>query len=332
LFHNIVSLSNLLHAWEEFKRGKSKKKDVALFELNLEDNIFELHRSLVSKAYQHTEYEAFYISDPKLRNIHKASVRDRVVHQAVYRILCQIFDKHFIYDSYSSRKSRGTHLGVRRSYKACRKVSKNWRRKIYILKCDVRKFFDSMDHSILRVLIEKKVLCLETMRLVDLVLESFKKETGKGLPLGNVTSQLFANIYLDQFDQFVKHGLKMRYYFRYCDDFIIISENKQFLSELVDKIKIFLDQNLLLKLHPDKVEIRSMRQGIDFLGYVCLPNMIVLRTKTKKRIIKKIKIMFGKLKAGEISLTTFKNTLMSYLGVVSHCCSREIEFYIKRFL
>ena len=195
----------MLAAWKEFRKNKRKKKDVTLFELHLEDNIFDLHQELIFKAYTHGTYAAFYICDPKRRHIHKASVRDRLFHQAIFRVLYPIFEKHFIYDSYTSRMLRGTHYGVERSYIACRKVSKNWKRKIYILKCDVKKFFDSIDHDILRLLIERKVTCLDTMKLINLLFKSFEKGKGKSLPLGNVTSQLFANIYLNELDQFAKH-------------------------------------------------------------------------------------------------------------------------------
>jgi retron-type reverse transcriptase len=332
LFHNIVSIPNLLKAWKEFKRGKRNKKGVGDFEMCLEENIFELHEDLISKKYQHSEYADFYISDPKRRHIHKASVRDRVVHQAIFQILYPVFDKHFIYDSYSSRKSRGTHLGVQRTYRACRKVSKNWKIKTYVLKCDVRKFFDSIDHSILRNLILKKMDCDETMRLVGILFKSFEKEKEKGLPLGNVTSQLFSNIYLNELDQFAKHDLKLKYYFRYCDDFVIIHENKDFLLEIMEKIRNFLRENLELDLHPKKVEIRPLRRGIDFLGYVILPHMVVLRTRTRWRIIRKIKMMRKKLETDLISEEKFKSVLNSYFGVVSHCRARKTEAFIKRFL
>ncbi len=302
------------------------------FELHLEDAIFDVHEKLMSGTYVHGAYTDFYTYDPKRRHIHKAFVCDRVVHQAIYRVLNTIFDKHFIYDSYSSRTSRGTHLGVERSYKACRKVSKNWKRKIWVLKCDVRKFFDSIDHTVLKELIGKKVSCPDTMRLIDLLFGSFEKEKGKGLPLGNVTSQLFANIYLNELDQFAKHILKAKYYFRYCDDFIILSENEKFLFEIQEKIRVFLSEKLSLDLHPNKVEIRKMRRGIDFLGYVALPHMIVLRTRTKRRIMKKIKILLNQGNKNLVSENTFHSVIISYLGLVSHCRNRKLENYLKKFL
>ncbi len=200
VFHKIISLSNLIHAWKEFKRGKTKSSEIATFELFLEDNIFKLHQELVSKEYVHDPYSDFYICDPKRRHIHKASVRDRVLHQAVFRILYPIFDKHFIFDSYSSRIGKGTHFGVFRLTKAGRKITKNWKYSAYALKCDIKKFFDSIDHEILNNLISKKVYEKETLDFIALLLKTFEKAPGKGLPLGNVTSQLFANVYLNELD------------------------------------------------------------------------------------------------------------------------------------
>ncbi len=226
----------------------------------------------------------------------------------------------------------GTHYGVERAYTACRKISKNWKKKVYVLKCDVRKFFDSIDHTILRELILKKVLCFDTMHLIDLLFQSFEKEGEKGLPLGNVTSQLFSNIYLNELDQFTKHVLKARYYFRYCDDFIIIHENREVLLDFTRQIKSFLEKRLLLQLHPNKVEIRPIGQGIDFLGYVMLSYMIVLRTRTKRRIMKKIKITQEKLKSNSISISRFQSILVSYRGILSHCRNKKLEYYIRRLI
>ena len=296
--HTIISVSNLLAAWNEFKRGKRRKPDIAKFELHLEDNIFHLHRTLVSKTYTHDPYVDFYICDPKRRHIHKASVRDRVFHQAVFRVLYPIFDKHFIHNTYSSRFGKGTHRGVVRLMESCRKVSRNWKTEAYALKCDVKKFFDSVDHAILRRLISQKISDSATLSLIDAILKSFEKEKGKGLPLGNVTSQLFANIYLNELDQFAKHELKTRYYFRYCDDFVIVHQGRKFLENAIGKIRNFLSQNLLLTLHPNKIKIRTIREGVDFLGYVVLPNAVVIRTSTKKRIMRKVKYAHGQFLRG----------------------------------
>lgn len=305
---------------------------MAEFEFHLEDHLFLLHEELINKTYKPDPYQAFFVCDPKIRHIHKATVRDRILHQAIFRILYPIFDKHFIYDSYSSRLGKGTHRGSERLFKALRKVSRNWRWPVFALKCDVRKFFDSIDHEILFALIEKRISDPETLWLIDKVLRSFEKSSNIGLPLGNVTSQLFANIYLNELDQFVKHRLKTRYYFRYADDFIILFNDKPELVYLLRQIGVFLKEQLKLNFHPDKIQIRKLRQGIDFVGYVILPDAVILRTKTKKRIFKKLKKAKSEMLAGKISEEKFSKIKASYLGVLKHCKDKEIKRKIKKVL
>lgn len=302
-FYDVISLKNLLAAWREFRKGKRKKPDVTAFELNLEDNIFQLHSELVSGVWKPESYAFFRVNDPKPRIIHKASVRDRVLYQAVYRKLCQAFDPSFIYDSYSSRLKKGTHAGVKRFTAFAQKVSVNHRKASFVLKCDIRKFFDSVDHEILLKLINRKVSDKNLIILIRQIIYSFEILSGKGLPLGNVTSQLFANIYLNELDQFVKHKLEARYYIRYCDDFVILHQSNKVLLEWVEEIKKFCQEFLLLDLHERKTIIRKIHWGTDFLGYVVLPHRVVLRTRTKKRMLKMIN----------------DKNLSSYLGILSHC-------------
>src|SRR3989344_1133363 len=190
VFDQIISLDNLFLAWREFKRGKTK-------------------------TYQCADYTSFYVKDPKLRHIHKATIRDRVLRHAVFRVLYSIFDKHFIHDSYSCRLDKGTHKAVDNLEKYCRKLSQNNQLNIFTLKCDVRKFFDSIDQNILLRIIKDKIEDENAVWLIQKIITSFQKSNGKGLPLGNVTSQLFSNIYLNELDQFVKHNLKIKYYVRY---------------------------------------------------------------------------------------------------------------------
>ena len=317
-------------AWNEFKKGKRKKRDVALFELHLENNIFALHHTLVGQAYAHEPYADFYVCDPKRRHIHKATVRDRVLHQAVFRVLSPIFDRHFIHDSYSSRTKKGTHAGVLRLHDACRKVSRNWKYPAYALKCDVRKFFDSIDHAVLRRLIAQRVVDPTVLVLTNLLLASFSTTEGKGLPLGNVTSQLFANIYLNELDQFAKHELLAKQYFRYCDDFVIVSNDRHVLEKSIPRIAHFLNEKLLLELHPQKMEIRKVRQGIDFLGHVVLPHVKVLRTKTKRRILRRVNEVKHVFMQGGMRRDTFRGFIASYVGVLVHSCSKKLARNILR--
>ncbi|PWB38641.1 MAG: hypothetical protein C3F02_02930 [Parcubacteria group bacterium] len=313
-----MSLDNLFLAWREFKRGKTRKVETQEFEFNLEDNIFQLHQELVDKTYNHAPYQAFYVCDPKLRHIHKAGVRDRVVHQALYRILYHIFNKQFIYDSYSCRIGKGTHKGVKRLGNFVLRASLNYSQKIYALKCDIKKFFNNIDHKILLALLENRVEEVDVMWLIKKIINSFSSADNKGLPLGNVTSQLFGNIYLNELDQFVKHGLKQKFYIRYCDDFIILHKDKGYLANILKELNTFLKDQLRLDIHPGKISIRKVSQGIDFLGYVTLPHYRVLRTKTKRRILRLVN----------------KNNAPSYLGVLKHANTWELrkELLSKIFL
>lgn len=333
IFHKIISIKNLFLSWDEFKKGKRNRIDVQEFGYNLEDNIFKLHQELKSKTYNHSYYTSFYIQDPKLRHIHKASVKDRVLHHAVFRILYPIFDPIFINDSYSCRINKGTHKAVNRLQKYARKTSKNNTQTCYILKCDIKRFFDSITHNILISLIKNKIKDKDTNWLIEKIIKSFSIQTNKGLPIGNITSQLFANIYLNQLDYFIKHKLRIKHYIRYCDDFVILSNNKEYLQKYILQIDNFLKNNLKLSLHPDKIDIRKYYQGIDFLGYISFPYFRILRTKTKRRIFKKLKQKTIQLKQNKILKESFNQTIQSYLGILKHCNSyrlqQELENKIK---
>jgi len=325
IFWEIINLENLFLAWKEFRKGKKERKDVQKFEFRLEDNLFLIHEELKKKNYKHLPYTSFFIQDPKLRRINKATVRDRVVHQATFRILYQIFDKTFFFDSYSCRLCKGNHGAVRRLETFVRRSSRNYSRNIYVLKCDIKKFFDSIDHQILLSLVKRKILDDNTNWLLEKIIYSFEKTKGKGLPLGNVTSQIFANIYLNELDYFVKHELKVKYYIRYCDDFVILAEQREILCLVTLQINDFLKNVLKLELHENKIIIRKPRQGVDFLGYVVLPHYKVLRTKTKRRILKKLQKKRHELERGDISSISFHQSLQSYLGILTHCKGFKVK-------
>jgi len=325
-YDNLISIENIFQAWDEFKKGKLKKKDVAEFYRNLEDNLFELHRKLKNKTYRHGSYEDFYVTDPKRRHIHKASVSDRIVHHLLYKYLYNIFDKTFIFDSYSCRLNKGTHKAVKRLEKFTRKVSKNCSGQCWALKCDIKKFFASVDHKILLNLLRKRIKDEDIIQLLENVIASYASEEGnvKGIPLGNLTSQIFANIYMNELDQFVKHKLKIKHYLRYADDFIILDSNKENLLPCLDTSQQFLRQKLKLELHPQKILLRDLRWGIDFLGYIVLPHYALVRTKTKKRMFKKISEQKTDFRNGIISEYSFNQSFQSYLGFLKHANSYKI--------
>lgn len=288
IFHNfdsIISPENLLTSWREFLNGKRQRRDVVEFSMNLMNNIFSLYTDLKNKTYTHSNYQAFKINDPKPRDIHKAIVRDRLLHHAIYRILYPYFDSKFIYDSYSCRINKGTHKAIQRFEKFTRIVSKNNTKQCFILKCDIKKFFVNIDHKILKEILAKYIQDTDTLNLLNNIIDSFEK----GLPLGNLTSQLLVNIYMNEFDQYVKHKLKVKYYIRYADDFVILSQNKEYIEYIKNEMQTFLRKKLKLEMHPDKVFIKTIYSGIDFLGWIHFPKHRVLRTATKRRMMRNVK-------------------------------------------
>ncbi|MCK9379131.1 MAG: reverse transcriptase/maturase family protein [Candidatus Moranbacteria bacterium] len=325
-FEDIICLENLLEAWKEFEIGKKNRKDVQEFSMNLMDNIFSLHHNLFNHTYKHGGYQAFKINDPKPRDIHKASVKDRLLHHAIYRKLYPFFDKIFVADSYSCRMNKGTHRAINKFCEYAHIVSKNNTKTCWILKCDIKKFFASIDHRILLEILSEYISDKNIIWLLRNIVESFSA----GLPLGNLTSQLFVNIYMNKFDQFVKHRLKAKNYIRYADDFAFLSENKKRLENIIPEIEKFLSEELKLKLHPNKVFIKTFSSGVDFLGMVNFPKHKVLRTKTKKRMMKKIKRKKLDLGNKIISEDNFNQSFQSYLGILRHCEGWKIEKDIKK--
>jgi retron-type reverse transcriptase len=306
-YEYIIKIENLLTTWEKFLRGKRRKKDVILFQAKLGDNLSDIHHSLANGTYKHGPYKVFNISDPKPRKIHKATVRDRVVHHLIHKTLYPYFDKRFIYDSYSCRKEKGVHRALNRLKFFAGKVSKNNSRTCYILKCDIKKFFASVDHETLIKILKRYITDQNIICLIDKIVSSFYTiRNGVGLPLGNLTSQLFANVYMHEFDMFIKQELLVKYYIRYTDDFIILSDSKEYLDDLLPKIEEFLRIKLKLALHENKVYIKTHASGVDFLGWIHFSHHRQIRTSTKRKIIKKLK---GYPKP---------QTIISYRGLLGH--------------
>ncbi|MFA5935089.1 MAG: reverse transcriptase/maturase family protein [Candidatus Paceibacterota bacterium] len=227
LFHayeHIISLENLLLAWQEFLRGKNKKAGVQEFKIKLADNLIDLHSDLINRVYTHDKYQACKINDTKPRDIHIATIRDRVLHRAVYRILYLFFDNKFIFDSYSCRLNKGTHKALDRFCEFGKRASFDHTKTVWVLKGDIKKCFASIDQKILFDILKINIKDIDVLLLLKNIIKSFSSGVVyKGLPLGNLTSQLFVNIYLNEFDQFVKHKLKAKYYIRYADDFVFFS-------------------------------------------------------------------------------------------------------------
>lgn len=330
IFNEIISLDNLFSAWDKFKIGKRRRADVQQFEWRLEDNIFKLHYDLKNKAYRHDAYSSFIIHDPKRRHIHKATVRDRVLHHAIFSTLNPLFEPTFIANSFSCRINKGTHKGISILNDQLRQISGNGHKDCFALKCDIKKFFDTINQNILLGIMRRKIKDDNAVWLLREAIFSYSSKYSdifnqKGVPIGNLTSQLFANIYMNEFDQFVKHKLRVKNYLRYTDDFIIVSADWQYLRELINPIKSFLSIKLSLKLHPKKVTIDKFSCGIDFLGYVTLPHYRLLRTKTRRRMFRKLHQQSDKYISGIISKNSYSQSLNSYLGVMSHADAYELS-------
>ncbi len=319
-YQSIISLENLLQAWREFLVGKRSRKDVQDFERNFMDNVIALHSDLRDKTYSHSAYESFNISDPKPRHIHKATVRDRLLHHALYRNLYPFFARAFISDSYSCQLNKGTHRAMDRFRSFERQVSRNHTRTAWVLKCDVRKFFASIDQAVLLGILKQYIPDQDTLWLLSQIIGSFSStKPGLGLPLGNLTSQLLVNIYMNELDQFVKHSLGAKHYIRYADDFVVMSHDRSWLEELLPRIADFLNERLCLELHPNKVSIQALASGVDFLGWVHFSDHRVLRTVAKRRMFRGLGSRGGN-----------SQTVQAYLGLISHGNTKKLEQRVRQ--
>jgi retron-type reverse transcriptase len=309
LHHKIYNISNLILAWRKARKGKTKKLYVKEFEKDTLGNILKLYEELKDESYFPKPLKTFILRDPKTRKISKSDFRDRIVHHALIRVLEPIFDKIFIYDSCANRKGKGNLFALNRFDKFKRKVSRNgkingWLNnnqvKGYCLKADIKHYFQEVDHEILLKILKKKINDKQTISLIIKIIKNNSEkieEHKKGMPLGNLTSQFFANIYLNELDYFIKHKLKAKYYIRYVDDFVILHESKEKLRFWKDKINEFLENELKLELHPDKSKIIPLSNGIDFVGFRNFYYFRLLR----KRNITKMFLVIKKYQMGDIT-------------------------------
>lgn len=283
-FEEMFSLPALFAAWKSFEHGKRRRVDVCDYRVRLIEHLSDLHRDISAGTYRHGGYSAFTVADPKPRMIHKANVRDRIVHHAIHRALAPFFEAQFIYDSYSCRTNKGTHRAVRRLAACARRESANHTKTVWVLQCDIAKCFASIGHERLLSIMREHVVCNRTMTVIEEVVGSFSITPHRGIPLGNLTSQLFVNVYLNLLDQFIKRTLRARMYLRYTDDFLIVSRDKKFLETSLEHIHMFVRGTLGMELHPRKVRLKTLSSGVDFLGWINFPDYRVLRPSTRHRM------------------------------------------------
>ena len=323
LWPAVISFPSLFRAARKARRGKRFRPDVAQFEFDLERNLWRLHEELQTRSYQPGAYHTFLIYEPKQRQISAAPYRDRVVHHALAAVLESVFEPAFVTDSYACRKGKGTHAAVDRAQQYARRFR-------YVLKTDVRKFFPSVDHGILISLIERKIKDPNVMWLVNLIVDASNEqepvldwfpgddlfdpaERRRGLPIGNQTSQFFANAYLNPLDHFIRESLQAGGYVRYADDMLVFSDDKRELALWRTQITEFL-YSLRLKLHPRKSEIFPVACGIPFLGYRVFPTHRQVSKSNVRRFRRRVHVMQSDYAAGRISLEEIRQRMISWLG------------------
>ena len=285
LFESIYRFENLYKAFRKAIKGSGKTQDACRFHFNLEKELLMLKEELETDSYHPARYRYFKIFEPKERIISVAPFQDRVVHHALVQTLEPLIDRTFIYDSYATRKGKGTHKAIKR---AQRFLKSNY----YYLKTDIAKYFDSIDHDILLNLVEKKVKDKKTLLLVERIIRNSDTsrglEAGKGLPIGNLTSQFFANVYLDPLDHFLKDNLSVKCYIRYMDDTVVFSSSKEYLKKMLKKIKTFLADCLGLALNYKATFLNSRLHGLPFLGFRIFPNLIRIKQENLQRMKKRM--------------------------------------------
>lgn len=329
LYVGIASFDNIYEAWRKARRGKRYKTAAAAFEQNLDTELVALYQALADETWQPGGYRSFTIHEPKRRKISAAPFQDRVVHHALVNVLEPIYERKFIYDSYANRRGKGTH-------KALDRCTYYMRRYKYVLPCDVQQFFPAIDHQILKVILARTIACQPTLRLCEKIIDSgkgvlsseydmryfpgddlFAVNRRRGLPIGNLTSQFWANVYLNPLDQFVKHQLKARGYVRYVDDFLLFADDKATLHTWRDEIIGFL-AGLRLTIHEQRAQPKPVAHGIPFLGFTIYPDHRRLKRSKGIAYRRHLKTLWQQYQSGEITRKDGRASVMAWVGHVQH--------------
>lgn len=313
LYEQVYDWSNLLLAHRKASKGKRNKEPAARFEYRLEDNLIALQDELAAQTYRPGHYNSFYIHEPKRRLISAAPFRDRVVHHALCNVIEPVFERSFILDSYANRRGKGTHRALDRAQYFAR-------RHRYVLQCDVKQFFPSIDHELLRLALARKIKDRATLWLIDRILESgagvlseeyemvyflgddlFSANRLRGLPIGNLTSQFWANCYLNPFDHFVKRELRCAAYLRYVDDFLLFDDDK---ARLWDWRQAIIERlaRIRLTIHETCVQVRPCTEGIPFLGFVIYPHKRRLKRRKGVAYGRKLRGLARQYAQGQVTL------------------------------
>lgn len=313
LFEQIVSFENLWNAAHRAFRGKKGNIRVAEFYFHLETELLKLQQELASDAYQPRPYRMFEIYEPKRRIICAADFRDRVLHHAICHVLDPIFENGMISDTYACRRLKGTHRALQRAQQFSR-------RRRYFLKLDIEKYFPSIDHEVLKELLRRKLKDPKLLQLLDLIIDHPIPggEKGRGLPIGNLTSQYFANFYLGWLDHYLKHQQRVQFYIRYMDDLLLFDDRKVRLQELKQDIQHFVEARLKLELKQRATVLAPVQEGIPFLGFRIYPGLIRLQGENWRRFRKKVRKKEQLYQQGEIEMIDLIRSVTSMIGHVIH--------------
>ncbi len=341
LYKEICSFKNLELAFKKARKGKRNKKSVQDFEFDLERNLFQIKHELETETYKPKPLKQFVIRDPKTRLISASDFRDRVVYHALCNIIQPIFEQTFIYDSHANQIKKGSSKAVERFDTFKNKASENGRLTNkskdknmvvgYVLKADIKHFFDTVDHTVLMIIIKRKIKDRNVLRLIKKILDNHTIKTGKGMPIGNLTSQFFANVYLNELDNFVKHGLKAKFYIRYVDDFVMLDKSKYMLEKCKSQISDFL-KTIELELHPEKSQIYPLNKGVKFLGFRIFYHYKLINKKNMRRMnhrIANFKLFYRK---DEISKQIIQRNLNGWFGYAQQANMYNARKQIKEKL
>ena len=314
LFDRIVAFDNLTEAARKAFRGQKDRPAVARMYFHQETELWQLQEELVSGAYRPRPYHVFEIREPKRREICAADIRDRVVHHAICNLLGPIFESRMISDTFACRPGKGTHAAVRRA----QAMAQHHR---YFLQCDVRKYFSSISHEVLKAMLRRQIKDARVVELLDLIIDHplpAATGPGRGLPIGNLTSQYFANLYLGELDHFVKERLRVGGYLRYMDDFILFGSDKRSLRERLQTVREFVTGELRLELKEEATIIAPVGQGASFLGFRVFPQLVKLSGEKWRRFRHRVRKLEEDFSAGLISEDELARSVGSMLGHIRH--------------
>jgi len=301
-----LSLKNIWQSWFKFKKGKKYTLRLHEFQYNLEENLRKMFVDLNFDHYQHGGYKKFIVKDNKKREISVCEIRDRVLHRLIYEYLCEVYDKTFVFDAWSCRKGKGLQGAIKRTQKFM------WTHKNgYVWKSDIKKFFDNVNKKKLKETLSRRIKDEKTFKLLCVIIDSFHSDScaNKGIPIGNLTSQIFSNIYLNELDRFVKYKIKPKAYLRYGDDFILMESNLENLTSMKQRVELFIKNVLDMEINRKSEAVIKAKHGLKFLGVIIYPKSRTLNKRNENKILKNLNP---------------KNT-PSYHGTVSQNGSRKFQ-------